>query len=108
MKFQELRGAFREHKLLLTATIAPNNVDIPDPIESYYDIRKISEIVDHLHVKTYDYHINDKHVINPNAGIDQIVSVIASRALENPLHKISLNLCFFRKILDRHSEPLAG
>lgn len=74
MKFQELRASFRAHNFILTATVVPNAADILDPIEPFYDVRKISEIVDYLHVKTYDYHGSNKYVINPNSGLDRVVS----------------------------------
>ncbi|KAJ8679940.1 hypothetical protein QAD02_015727 [Eretmocerus hayati] len=65
---KELRAAFLPHRLGLTAAIS---ADL-QKMEHRYDIRRMAEYLDHIHVMTYDYHVLEGRVIMPNAPLDKV------------------------------------
>lgn len=69
--FQDLKRAFREHDFLLTAAISADT----ESMENRYDVLKIAEYLDYIHLMTYDYHGLEGQVVMPNAPLYEVVSV---------------------------------
>jgi chitinase len=62
---QELRDAFAEHRLLLTAAISA----VKRIINEAYDIPEISKYLDYIHVMAYDYHGAWNKQVLPNSPL---------------------------------------
>ncbi|XP_014214902.1 probable chitinase 2 [Copidosoma floridanum] len=65
---KDLKRAFREHDFLLTAAIAADT----ESMQSRYDILKIAEYLDYIHLMTYDYHGLEGQVVMPNAPLYEV------------------------------------
>ncbi|CAB0039285.1 unnamed protein product [Trichogramma brassicae] len=68
---QDLKQAFRQQDFLLTAAISADT----DTMDRRYDIRRMAEHLDYIHVMTYDYHVLGGGVVMPNAPLYEVVSI---------------------------------
>ncbi|XP_014227356.1 probable chitinase 2 [Trichogramma pretiosum] len=65
---QDLKQAFRQHDFLLTAAISADT----DTMDRRYDVRRMAEHLDYIHLMTYDYHTLGGGVVMPNAPLYEV------------------------------------
>uniref|UniRef100_A0ABD2XP93 GH18 domain-containing protein n=1 Tax=Trichogramma kaykai TaxID=54128 RepID=A0ABD2XP93_9HYME len=65
---QDLKQAFRQHDFLLTAAISADT----DTMDRRYDVRRMAEHLDYIHLMTYDYHTLGGSVVMPNAPLYEV------------------------------------
>lgn len=77
----------------------------PDKIDRSYDIGSVSNLLDFVHVQSYDYNEAASGEVEPNAPLHKVITTIEHlKARQVPLAKIVMGLPFYGRTFIKHAD----